>query len=229
MSESMVTLRVGLQQERAAALEERLASWLAPLAGGERVLDAGCGTGALALAVAPLVGEVVGVDAEEAFLVAAREAAPPSCTFVVGDVAALPFDYGSFDIAGCLRVLHHVPRPELVVAELARVVRPGGTVLVADQLGNVDPLRSLELDRFERARDPSHSRLLPDTDIRQLLDANDLVVRRNEIVRESLDIELFLDLAGLDGERRAQVRRMAPGSHYEIEVGWYLAGKPGTL
>ncbi len=226
MSDQTVSLRVALQQERAAALAERVASWLAPLAGDERVLDAGCGTGAFALAVAPLVGEVVGVDADERFVEAARAVAPSNCSFLVGDAASLPFSYGSFDVVGCMRVLHHVRRPELIVAELARVVRPGGTILVVDQLGSVDPLRSLELDRFERERDPSHSRLLPDADVRQLLDANDLVVRRNEVVREMRDVERFLDLAGLEGERREHVRRMAPAPHYEIEIGWYEASKP---
>lgn len=228
MTDPIVALRLGLQQERAAALAARLEIWLAPLTGEERVLDAGCGTGAFAHAVAPLVGEVVGVDPDERFLEAARTGAPPNCSFVVGDAAALPFGYGSFDLAGCMRVLHHVPRPELVVAELARVVRPGGRILVVDQLGSVDPLLSLELDRFERERDPSHARLLPDGDVRQLLDANDLVVVRNEVVREERDVERFLDLAGLEGERRERVRRMAPAPRYEIEVGWYEARKPGA-
>ena len=97
-------------------------------------------------------------------------------------------------------MLHHVRRPELVVGEIARVTRPGGRILLADQLGDVDPIRSLELDRFERARDATHTRLLPDADIRGYLDANDLVVTANEIVEERRDMEQYLDLAGLEGE-----------------------------
>ena len=61
-----------------------------------------------------------------------------------------------------MRVLHHARRPELVVSELARVTRPGGRILLVDQLGFVDPVVSAETDRFEQARDPSHTRLLPD-------------------------------------------------------------------
>jgi SAM-dependent methyltransferase len=133
--------------------------------------------------------------------------------------------YGAFDLVGCLRVLHHVRRPELVVSELARVTRPGGRILLADQLGDVDPLRSLELDRFERARDPSHTRLLPDADIRGFLDANDLVVSVNEIVRERREISGYLDLAGLEGAERERVAQLAPEVS-EIEVGWYVARKP---
>ena len=213
-----------LQTERHDALVALVQRLLAPLSGDERALDVGCGAGALAYALAPLVGEVVGVDSSEDLVDVAREHAPPGATFVLGDAEALPFPYGDFDLVGCLRVLHHVRRPELVVAEIARVTRPGGTILLADQLGDVDPMRSLELDRFERARDPSHTRLLPDADIRGYLDANDLVVVANEMVKERRDMERYLDVAGLEGEDRERVARMAPAV-YEVEMGWYVARK----
>ena len=219
-----VALRVALQEERAADLAARVQRLLAPLAGDERVLDVGCGTGALALALAPHVREVVGVDSSPDLLAAARERAPANCTFLEGDATALPFGWGEFDLVGCLRVLHHVRRPELVVAELARVTRRGGRLLVADQLGDVDPIRSIEYDRFERLRDPSHTRLLPDGDIRASLDANNLVVV-DEIVREQRDLEHYLDIAGVEGDQRERIRGLAPGAVYEVEVGWYVARK----
>lgn len=220
-----VERRRALQLERQEALEARVNALLAPLRGDERALDVGTGTGALAYALASLVAEVVGVDASEEYVDAAKEHAPPNCTFVVGDAESLPFPYGDFDLVGCLRVLHHVRRPELVLAELTRVTRRGGRILVADQLGDVDPLRSLERDRFERERDPSHTRLLPDADIRGFLEANDLVVERNEIVREHRDMARYLDLVGLEGEARERLERMAP-AETEIELGWYVARKP---
>ena len=168
---------------------------------------------------------MVGVDQSEEYLEAAREHAPPGCTFLFGNAEALDFAYGDFDLVGCLRVLHHVRRPELVVAELARVTRRGGRILIVDQLGDVDPIRSLEVDRFERARDASHTRLLPDADVRGFLEANDLVVTANEIVREVRDMARYLDVAGLEGEERERVARMAPAVS-EVEVGWYVARKP---
>jgi ubiquinone/menaquinone biosynthesis C-methylase UbiE len=220
-------LRLAFQRERAAELESRLLRLLPPLDGTERVLDSGCGTGALAAAVAPHVAEVVGIDADGSYVEAARAACPANCTFLVGDAAALPFGYAEFDVGGCLRVLHHVRRPELVVAELARVTRPGGIVLVVDQLGAVDPIVSLEIDRFERARDPSHQRLLPDADIRGLLDANDLVVLVNETTVERRDMARYLELAGVTGPERERLQRVAPDGVREVEVGWYVARKPG--
>jgi ubiquinone/menaquinone biosynthesis C-methylase UbiE len=221
-----VERRRALQASRSAALEARVLELLAPFTGEERALDVGCGTGALAYALSPHVREVVGIDESEDYVAAAREHAPPGCTFVLGDAAALPFPYGDFDLVGCLRVLHHVARPELVVSEIARVTRPGGRILLVDQLGDVDPIRSLELDRFERARDPSHTRLLPDADIRGYLDANDLVVIANEVVHEHRNMDEYLDIAGLQGEERERVARMVPAS-YDVELGWYVAQKHG--
>jgi ubiquinone/menaquinone biosynthesis C-methylase UbiE len=199
---------------------------LGPFAGTETVLDAGCGTGALAFALAPHVAEVVGVDTREDYLEAGRVAAPENVRFVEGDIAAIPFGYASFDLSCCHRVLHHVRRPELAVSELARVTRPGGRLFIVDQLGSIDPLRSLEMDRFERLRDATHQRLLPDADVRGYLDANDLVLLTSDVTRERVDVEQRLELAGMSQEDRERVRGPAPAEPYDIEVGWYVARKP---
>ena len=223
-----IDARLERQARQAEALAERVRLWLTPLRGDERALDAGCGVGALAFALAPLVGEVVGVDPDEERIEAARRLAPANVRFEIADAAALPFEPGSFDVVGCLRVLHHARRPELVVHELTRVVTPGGRVLLADQIAPADPLSALELDRFEHARDPSHTRLLPDGDVRAMLEMNDLVVLRDEIFQEERPLDPYLDVAGIEGEARERVRELAPGDHsYRAEVGWYLARKRG--
>ena len=219
-------LRLALQAERADALRERVRRLLAPFSGNEVALDAGCGTGSLTFALAGFVAEVVGADTSAEYLEAARAAAPENVRLVEGDVMALPFGYAEFDLVCCHRVLHHVHRPELAVSELVRVARPGGRVFIADQLGSVDPLLSLEMDRFERLRDSSHERLLPDGDIRGYLDANDLVLLSSEVTRETVDLERRLELAGLDEEERVRIRGQAPSATYEVEVGWYVARKP---
>ena len=216
-----------MQEARAADLAQRVRRLLGPFVGTETVLDAGCGTGALAFALAPHVAEVVGVDTREDYLEAGRGAAPENVRFLEGDVTALPFGYASFDLACCHRVLHHVRRPELAVSELARVTRAGGRVFIVDQLGSVDPLRTLELDRFERLRDATHQRLLPDGDVRGYLDANDLVLLTSEMTRERVDLEQRLGLAGMSQEDRERIRGPAPAEPYDVEIGWYVARKPG--
>jgi SAM-dependent methyltransferase len=222
-----VELRRALQDERAADLTERVRRLLGPFTGGEIALDTGSGTGALAFALAPFVGEVVGVDTNAEYLEAGREAAPGNVRFAEGDVMSLPFEYATFDLACCHRVLHHVRRPELAVAELARVTRPGGKVFLVDQLGSIDPMLNLELDRFERLRDPTHQRLLPDSDVRGFLDANDLVLLSSEVTREQVDLERRLELAGFSEEERVRIRGQEPASPYDVEIGWYVARKPG--
>ena len=214
-----------LADARADALAERLRRFL-QVRGDERVLDAGTGVGALAFAFAPLVREVVAVDLVPERLDVARERAPENVSFVEADATALPFELASFDLAATLRTLHHVPRPELAVAELARVTRPGGQVLVIDQIGPIDPLAAIELDRFERARDPSHTRLLPDGDLRALFEANRLVLLRAQFEREPRELDAYLDLAGCAGDARERARRLAPADPYTAELAWYLLRRP---
>lgn len=211
------------QAERAAELAETLRTFVQP-EGGERALDVGTGTGALALALAPLVQSVVGVDTEPALLERARALAPGNATFEEGDATALPFHDGAFDLTGTLRTLHHVHRPELAVAELARVTRPQGRLLVVDQLAPLDPLEALAVDRFERARDPDHQRLLSDQELRHLFEANGLVLVRERRVTERRPVAGFLDVAGCAGEAREAALALAPHGPdvFVVEVAWYL-------
>jgi ubiquinone/menaquinone biosynthesis C-methylase UbiE len=211
------------QDARAAELSEQVRAFVLR-AGGERALDVGTGAGALALALAPFVAEVVGVDVEPELLSRARDRAPANVTFSDADATALPFPDGSFDLAGTMRTLHHVHRPELAVAELARVTRLGGRVLVVDQLAPLDPLEALAVDRFERARDSGHQRLLSDQDFRQLFEANRLVLVRERRGVERRELQPYLDLAGCEGEARERAVGLAPhgADAFVAEVGWYL-------
>jgi ubiquinone/menaquinone biosynthesis C-methylase UbiE len=211
------------QDERAAELAERVRTFVLPR-GDERALDAGCGAGALALALAPLVREVVGVDRVPELLELARSRAPANATFLEADVTQLPFEIGSFDLAGTLRTLHHVARPEVVLAELARVTRPGGRVLVVDQIAPADPLDALAVDQFERARDGAHTRLLPESDLRQLFEANRLALLRERREVERRELASYLDLAACEGEARQRALGLAPHgpSSYTAVLGWYL-------
>jgi ubiquinone/menaquinone biosynthesis C-methylase UbiE len=214
-----------LQDARAEELAAQVRAFVHPR-GDERALDVGTGVGALAFALAPLVRDVVGVDRVPELLALARERAGDfdNVSFVEADATKLPFDDGSFDLSGTLRTLHHVARPELVLAELVRVTRRGGALVVVDQLAPVDPLAALAVDRFERARDPGHTRLLPEIDLRHLFEANGLtlVSERREVERRPLDA--YLDLAGCVGEPRERALELAPEGRerYSAEMGWFL-------
>lgn len=211
-----------LQDARAAELEQKVLRFVAP-AGDERVLDSGSGAGALAFALAPHVREVVAVDLVPELLEQGRRRAEkvPNVRFVEGDATLLPFELGSFDLAGSLRTLHHIARPEIAVAELARVTRPGGRVLVVDQLAPVDPAAAAQLNAFERARDSSTTRVLADVDLRGYFESNGLVLLRNQQELEPRDLDAYLELAGCEGEERKRAEALAPRG-YTAELGWYL-------
>lgn len=215
--------RAELQAARAAGLAALLDDLL-ELHGDERVLDVGAGTGAFSFAVAPRVREVVAVEQNDELAARARADAPPNVEVLTGDGEHLTLEPFSFDLTGCLRVLHHTRRPELMLAELVRMTRPGGTILVADQLAPVDPLAAGELNLFERARDPSTTRVLSDADLRALFDANNLVLRREKVVHEQRDLESYLDLAGCEGPERERAKSLAP-TCYEGVVGWYVLAR----
>jgi SAM-dependent methyltransferase len=215
--------RAALQAARADALAAMLDELL-PLQGDERVLDVGAGTGAFAFAVAPRVAGVVAVEIDEELAERARADAPANVEVVVADGERLPFETSSFDVAASMLALHHTHRPELLVAELVRVTKPGGTILVVDQLAPVDPLAALDLNRFERARDASTTRVLSDGDLRALFDSNNLRLLRGREVREPRDLDAYLDVAGCDGPERECARGLVP-SGYEAVVGWYVLAR----
>ncbi len=214
-----------LQDARAAELEAKVIRFVAP-GGEERALDSGSGAGALAFALAPHVREVVAVDLVPELLEEGRKRGErfPNVSFVEADATKLPFEDGSFDLTGSLRTLHHIARPELAVAELARLTRQGGRVLVVDQIAPVDPLAAVELNAFERARDPSHARALADIDLRHLFEANELVLLQAEYEQEPRDLGPYLDLAGCEGEARERAELLAPPD-YTAALGWYLLEK----
>jgi demethylmenaquinone methyltransferase / 2-methoxy-6-polyprenyl-1,4-benzoquinol methylase len=99
----------------------------AAVAPGSRVLDACCGTGDLALAAERAGGKVTGLDFSERMLARAREKSQ-TVEWVLGDVTALPFEDRSFDAVTVGFGIRNVPDLEAGLAELARVVRPGGRV-----------------------------------------------------------------------------------------------------
>lgn len=99
---------------------------------GLKVLDFGCGPGTITVGLARAVepGEVHGIDVEESQIGLARAAAQAggheNATFHVGSVTDLPFEDDSFDVAHCHAVLMHVPDTEATLAEVKRVLKPGG-------------------------------------------------------------------------------------------------------
>jgi ArsR family transcriptional regulator len=110
---------------------------LAALAGPDWTIgDLGCGTGTVSAVLAPFVERVIAVDASAAMLQAARKRLQhlDNIDLRRGDLEALPIDDDRLDLATIMLVLHHVPEPAGAIAEIARVLKPGGRLVVVDML-----------------------------------------------------------------------------------------------
>jgi ArsR family transcriptional regulator len=100
------------------------------------VADLGCGTGLVAELLAPIVGRVIAVDDSEAMLGAAGKRLEPYGNVDIhqGRLEELPLGDGEADAATLILVLHHLPDPAKVIAEVARILRPRGKLLIVDML-----------------------------------------------------------------------------------------------
>ena len=146
-----------------------------PLTGSERVLDVGTGPGHTALAFAPHVASVTGLDLVPEMLAQARKLAAErgvqNARYELGDAEAMPFPDASFEVVTCRMCFHHFAAPDRALAEMARVLVPGGSLRLVDSYAPEDDAQDDFLDRIERIRDPSHVRNYRLSEWRDMLQA----------------------------------------------------------
>lgn len=169
---------------------------LVPESPDARWLDVACGPGVISRAMAGRVGSVSGVDLTPAMVEEAerraREEGIDNVSFAVGDATALDFADASFDGAITRLSLHHVPAAGRVVVEMARVVRPGGWVLVSDIAADSDGEAAAWREEIERLRDPSHWACRTPESLRRIGEAAGLVAEREELVPVDIDFDDWL-------------------------------------
>lgn len=136
----------------------------------DTALDVACGPGILACALANQVRRVVGIDITPAMIEQAiareRAAALDNCEWHVGDATALPFDDGVFDLVTTRYSFHHMPDPWAAMAEMTRVCRAGGRIVVIDATPSAQTQAAY--DEMETLRDPSHTNALTLEQLRQI-------------------------------------------------------------
>ena len=136
-------------------------SWLEPLTDDMVVLEVACGAAHVAESVAPRVREVVGLDLTPELLALGaarlRDVGVDNVLLQEGNAEALPFVDRSFDLVCCRSSLHHFADPARAVAEMVRVCRLGGRVVLSDLVAPSAGERD-EFDRLHRLIDPSHVR-----------------------------------------------------------------------
>jgi SAM-dependent methyltransferase len=187
---------------------ERLVAWGRALA-PTRVLDLATGGGHTALALAPIARHVTAYDVTEPMLRAARgllrERGATTATFVAGDVQALPFRDGAFDVVTCRIAAHHFADVASAVREVRRVLRAGGSFLLQDILGHDDAEAAAFVTEVERRRDPSHVRAYRAVEWKAFLRAAGLTTMDTAVVAKGRPWEEWTTRTRMTPEARREL------------------------
>ncbi|MBX3023487.1 methyltransferase domain-containing protein [bacterium] len=185
----------------------------------DTVLDVACGPGLVACAFARTARQVTGIDLTPAMLAHARGLAAEqglgNVTFEQGDALPLPYAEASFSIVVSRFAFHHFQDPAAALAEMRRVCRPGGRVVVADLTASPDPAKAAAFHRMETLRDPSHARALTLDELRGLFHAAGFPPPREAFWSMEVDVEDLLQRSfpvdGSEATIRQMFRESIPG------------------
>lgn len=160
----------------------------------DTMLDVACGPGLVACEFASHAGHVAGIDITPEMIEQAKirqqQLNLENLTWTVGDAVPLPYADNSFSLVITRYSFHHLLAPERALAEMIRVCRPGGRVMVADVA--VDSVKSASYDRLEIMRDPSHTHALTHEEFAALFQQSGLLDCRQTAY--GVDIELETQL-----------------------------------
>jgi ubiquinone/menaquinone biosynthesis C-methylase UbiE len=182
-------------------------------------LDVATGAGHTALAVAPHVKRVVAYDLTEQMLETAADLAArrglANFETRLGDAEALPFPDGSFDLVTCRLAFHHFPDSARAFAEMARVLRSGGTLGFTDNYVVDDPEAAAFYNEYERLRDPSHVRVLALGELEALFTRSGLAITALHRLEKEMEFQDWADrqhVSAADKERLLEMARHVPAA-----------------
>ena len=167
---------------------ERMVIYLGDSA-AHRVLDLACGPGIVAEAIAPHVGEVMGIDATPEMIRLAKErlkkARLLNAGFVVADAGQLPFQRERFDQVVTRLSFHHFTDVPAVLSEMRRVLPARGRLIVADVVSSEDADESALHNSLEKLRDPTHVRMYSASSLLDILYFGGFRVMHHETWRQA--------------------------------------------
>lgn len=188
----------------------------ANLPSGLRVLDVGTGNGRLALMLAEDgAREVVGIDISPAMLEVAEylraisdSASAQRVNYRLAAAQNLPFRSEGFDAVVCRLILHHTHWPEDLLRELVRVLRPGGTLILADLLAADDPVRRATQNTIEARRNPSHVAIYTADQYRRMVTNAGLTIDNESVAVFDREVDDWLSDYQSEPANRTVVREM---------------------
>jgi ubiquinone/menaquinone biosynthesis C-methylase UbiE len=199
----------------------------------DRVLDVACGAGLVALAFAPHVAQVTGVDlTEEMVDLARRHAAERKLTnvdFKVGDAEALPAGPGAYDIVTCRSAFHSFKNAEKALHEMARVLAAKGRIVVYDLVTSEDASKAARHNEIMALRDPSHVAVLSPEQWTEFVRRCGLHVADKTIVMMKREFEDWMDIVAADAERRVAVKAALASTEEHDEAGLGVRVRSGRM
>ncbi|MFO0927213.1 MAG: methyltransferase domain-containing protein [Gemmataceae bacterium] len=195
----------------------------------DHVLDVACGPGLVACHFAPHVAHLTGLDLTPEMIRQAEQAQTArgltNLTWRVGTADPLPFPDASFSLVLTRYSFHHFRRPAAVLAEMVRVCRPGGRVLVADVALPADKVDAY--DALERLRDPSHVHALSRDEFAGLFAAGGLsdVQFAEYKVELELEAQLAASFPVADGADRIRTLVRADVGVDQLGIGAHRVGE----
>jgi ubiquinone/menaquinone biosynthesis C-methylase UbiE len=179
----------------------------------DHVLELACGNGNTTLAFAERCGRAIGVDVAEEPLQLARTSAADrnvnNVDFIISEVERLSFDDSTFNGALCRFSFHHFLNPARVFAELARVVAPGGWMVITDMVASEDRAKAEFHNQMERLCDPTHSRTLPGSEFERMFTEQGFRIALKVERDARLTLDDWIRFGGASPENAARLREMA--------------------
>ena len=178
----------------------------------DSVLDVACGPGIVVCAFASAVAHATGIDLTPAMIERARilqaEKGLANVSWLIGDINPLPYSSGSFSIVTSRYAFHHLENPKDTLAEMKRVCKAGGKVVLADVVASAIPERADAFNRMERLRDPSHVRSLTIPEIHEIFGQVGLPNPRVTSYRVEAELERLLRVSFPNEGDTERVRQM---------------------
>lgn len=177
-------------------------------------LDVACGPGAYSLALAGRVQFARGIDITEEMIRQARalqaEKQVTNAAFDCGEAEALPYPDATFDLVTCQMSFHHMPKPDAALAEMVRVAKPEGRIVIIDTLGPESDEKFDRHNAIEGSRDPSHTAALRLTTFLKLFEDCGLEILRQSLKRRQRSFNHWMLRAGLEPshKRYQETRRL---------------------
>jgi ubiquinone/menaquinone biosynthesis C-methylase UbiE len=227
-AEAYVTSRVHADQADLGRMVE-----LAALNGDERVLDIATGGGHTALAFAPHVREVVASDLTPEMLAAAERfidgKGHANVRYELADAEALPFGDGEFDVITCRVAAHHFGDIPRFVAEVARVLKPGGRLILVDTIAPAEPALDRFINAIEVLRDPTHVRDHTEAEWRDYCSDAGLAVQQTETWLKPIPFDDWCERMRVAAAERAELTRRFLSASPEAQRSFAIETEGGRV